>query len=231
MNTLLPNLPVEDLNKDNDYLGIIEKGELIKLFLELNTEQLLPEDGQGIKMFALYGEWGSGKSTLMKYLTKELGSFNTFFFDSWKYEKDENLAFSLLEFLSEELKGEKICREILDLASRIIVGSAKSLSFGIPGVSVRAKELFDELEKEDEETPLHQAIKKFEGKFDEFENLIRSKKGKDFNIVFIDDLDRCEPENVLNLLSAIKLFFTYGKRTIFFCGIDKKAVEEAVKTK
>ena len=30
---------------------------------------------------ALQGEWGSGKSTLMKYLQKELkGNFNTFFF-------------------------------------------------------------------------------------------------------------------------------------------------------
>lgn len=35
----------------------------------------------------------------------------------------------------------------------------------------------------------------------------------------------------MKLLSAIKLFFTFGKKTIFFCGIDKKAVTEAVKTK
>jgi hypothetical protein len=29
----------------------------------------------------------------------------------------------------------------------------------------------------------------------------------------------------------MKLFFTYGKKTIFLCGIDKKAIREAVKTK
>ncbi|MFT5618817.1 MAG: hypothetical protein ACI85I_002052, partial [Arenicella sp.] len=41
----------------------------------------------------------------------------------------------------------------------------------------------------------------------------------------------CEPENVIKLLSAIKLFFTYGKRTIFFFGVDKKAVEQAIEIK
>ncbi|WP_152971434.1 P-loop NTPase fold protein [Lacinutrix algicola] len=37
-------------------------------------------------MYSLYGEWGSGKSTLMKYLEKELkGDFNTFFFEAWEF--------------------------------------------------------------------------------------------------------------------------------------------------
>jgi hypothetical protein len=47
----------------------------------------------------------------------------------------------------------------------------------------------------------------------------------------VDDLDRCEPENVLNLITALKLFFTYGEKTVFLSGIDKDAVTKAVKTK
>ena len=36
----------------------------------------------------------------------------------------------------------------------------------------------------------------------------------------------------MNLLSAIKLFFTLGKgKVIYFCGVDKSAVSEAVKVK
>ena len=39
----------------------------------------------------------------------------------------------------------------------------------------------------------------------------------------IDDLDRCEDENIINLLSALKLMFSV-KNIVFICGIDKGAV-------
>jgi len=51
MNKLLPNLPIEDLNKENDYLGVIDKGEIIKTFLLSNQDQF-----SDIKMFSLYSE-------------------------------------------------------------------------------------------------------------------------------------------------------------------------------
>lgn len=65
MSKILPNLPIENLTVDSDYLGIIDKGEIIKTFLETNIEEF-----SQVKMFSLYGEWGSGKSTLMKYFKK-----------------------------------------------------------------------------------------------------------------------------------------------------------------
>ena len=34
MSKLLPNLPIEDLTPENDYLEIIDKGEIIKTFLQ-----------------------------------------------------------------------------------------------------------------------------------------------------------------------------------------------------
>lgn len=95
---LLSNLPIEDLTSETDYLGIIDKGDLIKTFLIGNKDQF-----NEIKMFSLYGEWGSGKSSLMKYIEKELkADFNTFFFEAWEYEKDENLAMSLLEYITSK---------------------------------------------------------------------------------------------------------------------------------
>ncbi|WP_439132356.1 P-loop NTPase fold protein [Polaribacter sp.] len=76
MSKLLANLPIEDLTPENDYIGIIEKGTLLKSFFLNNKHEF-----SKIKIFSIYGEWGSGKSILMKYLEKELkGSFNTFFF-------------------------------------------------------------------------------------------------------------------------------------------------------
>jgi len=71
---ILSNLPIENLTKENDYLGIIEKGDMIVSLLNSDAVDL-----SEIKMFALYSNWGSGKSTLMKYMQKQ--------FDAWQYEK------------------------------------------------------------------------------------------------------------------------------------------------
>lgn len=231
MSKLLNNLPVEDLTEENDYLGIIDKGQIIKTFVESNTDEF-----KDIKMFALYGEWGSGKSTLMKYLQKELkGTFNTFFFEAWEFESDSNLSLSLLEFLikNSDDSTEQALGEIYKTASKLFKGFVKSTKvtfpMGITNITVDGSKV---LEANKKKTKSFLELKDdFKTKFRKWEDNKTPQKSNEFNIIFIDDLDRCEPENVLNLLSALKLFFTYGEKTIFFCGIDKKAVKEAVKTK
>lgn len=231
---LLSNLPIDDLTSETDYLGIIDKGDLIKTFLIGNKDQF-----HEIKMFSLYGEWGSGKSSLMKYLEKELkADFNTFFFEAWEFEKDENLAMSLLEFITSKNidPTEQICSDILKYGGRILRGLGKSIKLNIPlflngpSIGLDPSAFVEEVSK-NEELTFYKALKNFKTEFGRLEDDLTKGSNPKYNIVFIDDLDRCEPEQVLNLLSAIKLFFTYGKKTIFFCGIDKKAVGQAIETK
>ncbi|MBE7647155.1 KAP family P-loop NTPase fold protein [Tenacibaculum finnmarkense] len=224
MSRLLSNLPIENLTPENDYIGIIEKGTLLKSFFLNNKDEF-----SKIKIFSIYGEWGSGKSTLMKYLEKELkGSFNTFFFESWEFESDANLANSLLEFLAK--KSNTKVDNFLENGSKLLEGFAKSVTFKAPFANFSAKEMLNHVDNQ----TFFELKEQFSKDFIDWENKITEREGDKapkYNIVFIDDLDRCEPENVLNLLSAMKLFFTYGKKTIFLCGIDKKAVTEAVQTK
>lgn len=231
---LLSNLPIQDLTSETDYLGIIDKGDLIKTFLIGNKDQF-----DEIKMFSLYGEWGSGKSSLMKYLERELkGDFNTFFFEAWEFEKDENLSMSLLEFITSKNIDitEELCANVLKYGGRILRGLGKSIKLNIPlfpngpALELDPSAFVEEI-SQNEELTFYKALANFKTEFVRLEDFITKGNNPKFNIVFIDDLDRCEPEQVLNLLSAIKLFFTYGEKTIFFCGIDKKAVEQAVKTK
>lgn len=233
MSKLLPNLPIEDLTPANDYLNIIEKGELLKAFFESNKEEF-----SEIKMFVLYGNWGAGKSTLMKYLEKELReSFNSFFFEAWQFEKDDNLPMSFLEFLLKESESveEEFYGKILKFGGKLLRGLGKSIKVDVPlypegpSIEIDPTPLVDEFSKQ--ELSFYDSLKKFEIEFRRWEDKVTKGKNPDYNLVFVDDLDRCEPENVLNLLSALKLFFTYGKKTIYLCGIDKKAVREAVKTK
>ena len=228
---ILSNLPIEDLNKDNDYLGIIEKGDMIVSLLKSDAVDL-----SQIKMFALYGNWGSGKSTLMKYMKRQFDAsdnkFKTFYFDAWQYENGRDLSYSLLEFMIDKGldKTEKVATELLEAGRSVLMGFTKSASFSIPGIRFTPKELIDELQKESRKS-FHRKIQKFKEEFRNLENRILSTDSEKYNIVFIDDLDRCEPDKVLDLLSEIKLFFNYGKRTVFFFGVDEKAVQMAIEQK
>lgn len=46
---ILSNLPIEDLTKENDYLGIIDKGDMIASILKSDAIDL-----SEIEMFAFY---------------------------------------------------------------------------------------------------------------------------------------------------------------------------------
>lgn len=49
-------------------------------------------------------------------------------------------------------------------------------------------------------------------------------------VVFIDELDRCSPDTILDTLEAIRLFLYVG-RTVFIIGADERHISYAVQTK
>ena len=50
-------------------------------------------------------------------------------------------------------------------------------------------------------------------------------------VVFLDDLDRCESDNIITVISAIKILLSINKNIIFIIGVDKTAVTLALKNK
>lgn len=226
----------EELTSENDFLGTIPKGDMIKGFLESLLNRPVIKDKPDIQMIALYGEWGSGKTSLMQYVKSQLdakNSFKTIFFPAWEMEKDDNLSLSLLEAIIESEKGlDKT--DIKDALLAIGKGIGKGLSAKIGPINLNFKEVIQSVE--DYNTSLTEdsslkRIQSFQEKYRDLEVAVLNKSKKEKLIVFIDDLDRCEPENVLDLLSVIKSFFKLGNQTVFICGFDEKAVDEAVKVK
>lgn len=239
---LLTNKHIEKLDENNDFFGTLGKVNFIKTFIT-NYSKHLEKDN----MLVLYGEWGSGKSTAIKAIEKALNEvelkkkYKTFYFNAWKYEKDNNLAFSLFEFLIDEIENDDDYKKylqdkkkdtILKFGHDLLVGSLKGINIGFPFLMWNAGSLIKNLEDMEKEKKLKKSLYKKINDFEnEFEALLGYEEEKTW-IIFIDDLDRCEAENVLNLLSAIKLFFTLGKgKVIYFCGVDKNAVSKAVKVK
>jgi len=231
------NEPLLELTQEKDLFGTYEKMDFIRSFLES------VDSNNNVKnnMIALYGTWGSGKSTIINTLHKKLNKkYKSIIFYAWKYERDENLAFSLYERLVDELECNGQKKAKLKTAWNLLKGGLKGfdISLGVirlsPSKAIKGIE--DAITEKSIKDSLYSRIREFEKQFSKLIGEILGEKKK-LLIIFIDDLDRCEPEHILNLLSTIKLFFTFEgenylakeSKILFFLGIDKEAVNEAIR--
>lgn len=233
------NKPLPELTQDKDLFGTYEKMDFIKSFLESGVDKKVIKKNN---MIALYGNWGSGKSTIINTLDKILDEkkYKSIIFYAWKYERDQNLAFSLYERLVDELECEEQKKNYLKTAWNLLEGGLKGIEIPLGVVSFNPSKAINGIEDaiagKSIKNSLYSRIKEFEEQFSKLIAEILGEKER-LLIIFIDDLDRCEPERILDLLSMIKLFFTFGSESylkkeskiIFFCGIDKDAVNKAIR--
>lgn len=227
---------VKEIDENNDLFGTYTKAKSILDFIELKeNEKLLSENN----LIAIYGEWGIGKSCLMKTIQENLDKerYDTCWFDTWKYEHDTNLAYSLLKFIDNGNFIRKL-EKSTTIGLKTVFGLMKSFASGIQintkATSLNLNDMITCAQEEDKkiedyirnEDCLWEKVNKFEEEFSK----IKPQNDKKI-IVFLDDLDRCESENIITLISSIKLLLSLNKNIIFIIGIDKKAVTLALKNK
>lgn len=227
---------VKEIDENNDLFGTYTKAKSILDFIELKeNEKLLSENN----LIAIYGEWGIGKSCLMKTIQENLDKerYDTCWFDTWKYEHDSNLAYSLLKFIDNGNFIKKL-EKSTTIGLKTVFGLMKSFASGIQinakVIDLNLNDVITRAQKEEKkieeyirnEKCLWEKVNKFEEEFSK----IKPQNNKKI-IVFLDDLDRCESENIITLISSIKLLLSINKNIIFIIGIDKKAVTLALKNK
>lgn len=175
-------------------------------------------------------------------------------FNSWKFENYEStkntLIVEILEAISTDIaqrknlfdKADDLLKRIslLRVGMYIIKKGAQFLSAteGLPSEIGSMLPSVDELKgfiKEDEAEAIVKDLKylntsRFISKFrDLFEKLIISA-GYRAVVVYIDDLDRCNPTKVVDCLEAIKLFLNVAN-TAFVISADERIVELAIQEK
>lgn len=214
----------EVITTENNHFNLYSKVKGLSNFLDsIHSKEVLNHNN----LIALYGEWGCGKSSVVKTVNKDLNGdkFNSFIFEAWKYEKDDNLPFSIFEALLDNLVGNKEAIKLI-LKEGFFEG-LKSFKNGITIktnlLDISPKDMATEKAEESLYTKIENFIDKFQESLDEYSN------GKT-TVVFIDDLDRCEDESIINLLIGLKLMFSF-ENIIFVCCIDKVATVEALKRK
>lgn len=179
----------------------------------------------------IFGPWGSGKTSFMQMiqgLMKNDVNVRTLWFNPWKYDKKEDLWNALIQtilYAIKEQSGDEIKKKIEKLAlAATWLALKKSLTAFSAGIITESNldAITGAFTSKDEKYYSH--INRFEKDFAEVVDAY-CNGGK--LVVFIDDLDRCLPENAITVLESLKLFIG-NANCIFVLGVDHDIVEEGI---
>ena len=192
-----------DNETTQDLLGYQVHADLLKKII-LNDAMLPISIG-------VFGNWGSGKSSLMLLLQQSLQEWEKsqqneqhsiilqVYFNSWQFESYDSTKLTMIESILEALDK--------DINTR--------------------KDVFEDKYNNLLEDVTKGNTSKFIATFRElFEDLVNDM-GYKAVIVYVDDLDRCDPKRIIGCLEAVKLFVNV-KNTAFVIGADERIIEYAI---
>lgn len=239
-----------DNETTQDLLGYQVHEDLLKKII-LNDAMLPISIG-------VFGNWGSGKSSLMLLLQQSLQEWEKsqqneqhsiilqVYFNSWQFESYDSTKLTMIESILEALdKDINTRKDVFERADDLLA----RINFLKVGVFI-LKKAYDNLTPDwmKKWLPKKDDIDKITGKdkynnlledvtkgntskfivtFRElFENLVNDM-GYKAVIVYVDDLDRCDPKRIIGCLEAVKLFVNV-KKTAFVIGADERIIEYAI---
>lgn len=188
------------------------------------------------------GDWGSGKSSLLKMAAVRLRDAGaiTVEFSPWRIETYDDAKTALLSAVLDVV-GTLLPPEVDDRSAyqraRETLSALRRRVRWMRVAGLAAKHLvtmtaptldeFDGLLKDAPESAAPSTESVSRDFRLEFEALVAQLE-TDFVVVLVDDLDRCLPEQVLDVLQAIKLFLAVPK-TAFVLATDERVVRDAVR--
>jgi hypothetical protein len=162
----------------------------------------------------IYGEFGTGKSTLMKLIQKEFTDDRnvlTVWFNAWRYERQEQLAITALVKTIAYAMGE---HAELRPIKRLLLKSMGAKDSGL---------IRNEEEDIDKDTIYYEGLKKVER---EIIQLMESRPTFRI-IIFVEDLDRCSAGKTIEVLESIKLFLGL-MGFVYIVALDYKTIAKVI---
>jgi KAP family P-loop domain/TIR domain len=172
------------------------------------------------------GGWGSGKSTLMNRLERELreGGVTTVMFNAWTAPKGgavEGLVKSVLGRLNKSILWRAAHNtQVLSWARALTSAGAEVVGVGRVVDTLWTQLASDPKARNEISDLVSESMRLWKRQ--------RSRRGQDELLaVFVDDLDRCSPVNVLQVFEAIKLYLD-APGLVFVVGYDRDVVTDAI---
>lgn len=176
---------------------------------------------------AIQGDWGTGKTSTLNLLKKNLeadkdtNGIKCAFFNTWQYSQfnmEDSLYVSFVHNLVKQCGGNDEILKTVAGFGKLAFFKAIDWKFG-----TNASEILDGFEKAKKDQM--ESVSKLQ---EDFAELVK-KTGKRL-VIFIDDLDRLNPEVAVELLEIIKLFVNV-ENSIFVLAIDYEVVVKGVRKK
>jgi len=178
----------------------------------------------------IFGKWGSGKTTLLNTIKHLLESSYsekvlTVFFDAWRYQREEHMLLPILDTLLEHLKREETpWREFSSKLKRLTNSMATAMTLKLPFLEVTGKSAIKQWKEEE------QVRSDYFGWLSELQKALDDVRHDDPDrriVMLIDDLDRCLPPKVVEVLESIKVMLDVPG-FIFVLALDELVVEQAI---
>jgi predicted KAP-like P-loop ATPase len=182
----------------------------------------------------VFGDWGSGKSSLMRIARDELGANKrtaTIEFSAWQFEGYEDVKAALMQVILQRLQSEEgLSEKARGLRDRLLKRVDWFYAIGLAAgrIATLTPPTLDELRRavrpEESGEAETQAIQEFRS---DFAALLAEIEELDVLVVFIDDLDRCLPTSIIETFEAIRLFLAVPK-TAFVIAADERIIRFAI---
>lgn len=186
---------------------------------------------------ALQGDWGTGKTSFLNAMEndlKEVEGIKTVYFNTWQYSQfqmSESLYVSFLNSIIDKLTDKK--SEAYDIVKKLVKSVTGTLfSQALKKVTTLDLEKIEQDVFSKEEAKM-QGIAGLKSAFANLvEDVTKTKKNEEHGrlIIFVDDLDRLNPEIAVELLEVMKLFMDVP-HCIFVLAIDYDVVVTGVRKK
>ena len=191
---------------------------------DIDIECLNPEEIASIK--DVYNKHNSGTE---KY---DMPKIATVYYDAWKYDDTEDPLLSLLYCIMNRF-GESVPEDKVAVIKKFAKQSVSILSSAaryITGINVQeiletiknyAEACDDKVKEQKTNESLEKRINRFlnDVVLDDEEKLI----------IFIDELDRCNPQYAVKLLERVKHYFNHPK-VVFVISYNKAELQHSIKT-
>jgi len=200
-------------------------------------------------VLGIYGPWGTGKSTFMRLLKKQItdensgGAAHCIHFMPWQFENKDDIFNALMLSVLTELEEwqqsfDGQVDQVAGAALSTIKGMVKKLAFIAVDAKIKSwsggHASFEDFVEAYEGRAVDRTkfINQFQAQFSDAVGKIFKARGEEGGrlFIFIDDLDRCTPENAITVLETMKLFFD-ANHCFFIVGIDKEVVQRGIEVK